>query len=150
MADSVSNLFKKLFSQDEEERGFSEAEIIKAEQKLGIQLPTTLRHLYLNQIRNTLINSYHNFARPEQLYIDNGKWLLFYGENQGIWASAINLHEKTEQQLKVYINYEQQRYEEEAKSFKDFLILRAACDYGHYIYPYRMYAGSVPEKDLVA
>jgi len=144
----VKNLFKKLFSKDEEDKGFHEEEIDNVEQKLGIKLPEPLREFYLTQVRNILINSCHDFARPEQLFIKNSKWLLFYGENQGIWACAFNLEELQNKELKVYINFEQMGYEEEAKNFKDFLIVRAACDYGTYIYPYKMFADDVDKKDL--
>ena len=144
----VNHLFKKLFSKDEKDIGFSEKEILEAEERLGIKLPKLIRNFYLTQVRNRLINSCHNFARPQQLYIDNNKWLLFYGENQGIWGCAIILEERGDNGLKVYINYEQQGYEEEAKSFKDFIIVRAACDYGNYIYPYSMIAENISKEDL--
>jgi len=144
----VNHLFKKLFSKDEEDIGFSEKEILAAEKRLGIKLPKLIRDFYLTQVRNILINSCHDFARPEQLGIDNNKWLLFYGENQGIWGCAINLEERENIGLKVYINYEQQGYEEEAKSFKDFLIIRATCDYGNYIYPHSVIADNVSKKDF--
>ena len=144
--DDVHHLFKKLFSGGEEDVGYSEEEVIAAEKRLGIGLPEPIRNFYLTQVRNRLINSCHGFDRPEHLHIDDDQWLLFYGENQGIWGSAIDLQESED--LKVYINYEQQVYEEEAKSFRDFLIVRAACDYGNYIYPYRMKADNLSPEDI--
>ena len=39
-------------------------------------------------------------------------------------------------------------YEKEAENLKDFFIIRAACDYGQYIYPIRLFADHVTSKDL--
>lgn len=139
----VNQLFKKLFSKNEEDIGFNKEAVSKAEKRLGIKLPNSIREIYLHQVRNRLINSCHNFARPEHLFIEDSQWLIFYGENQGIWASAINLKD-----LKIYVNYEQQGYEKEAETIEDFLIVRAACDYGNYIYPHRMIAKNISKKDL--
>jgi len=40
---TINNLFKKLFSKDEEDNGFNEDEIVKAEKRLGIKLLIQLR-----------------------------------------------------------------------------------------------------------
>ena len=64
---TINNFFKKLFSKDEEDNGFIEDEIVKAEKRLGIKLLIQLRQFYLTQVRNRLINSCHCFARPEYI-----------------------------------------------------------------------------------
>lgn len=139
----INKLFKKLFSKNEEDIGFSEKEILEAEKRLGINLPNSIKNIYLYQVRNRLINSCHNFSRPEHLIVRDSEWLVFYIENQGIWTCAMNLKD-----LKVYINYEGQGYEEVASSLEDFLIVLAACDYSNYIYPYRIIADNISQKDL--
>lgn len=139
----TSALFHELFSFGEEEKGFTEQEIVEAEERLGIRLPEDLRVFYLTQVKNTLINSCHYFAPPHQLYIDQSDFLVFYGENQGIWAIAYNLKDDH-----IYINFEQMGYEKEAENLKDFFIIRAACDYGQYIYPIRLFADHISAKDL--
>lgn len=139
----VNKLFKKLFSKNKEDIGFTKDEVRKAEERLSIKLPDSIKNVYLHQVRNRLINSCHYFSRPEHLIVRDSQWLVFYGENQGIWSCAMNLID-----LKVYINYEGQGYEEEANSLEDFLIVRAACDYGNYIYPHSIIADNISQKDL--
>jgi len=145
---SMSKIFKKLFLENENEKGFRLSLLDEVEGRLGLKLPQKLKHFYQTQVRNVLINSCHNFVSPENLKIRDSDWLPFYVENQGICFWAMNRNDFYKKEQKIYVNYEGQGYEEEAKTFDDFFIVRAACDYPQYIYPYRMRLSDTTEENL--
>ena len=73
---------------------------------------------------------------------------MFYGENQGIWSCAININDIDKEDVKIYIDFEQMGFEEEAKSFRDFIIVKTACDYSIFIYPVVISAEHINQEHI--
>lgn len=138
-----NQLLQTLFPINNKDSGYSEPELLKAENRLKITLPKDLRTLYLTRAKNSILNSCHYFEKPEDLTIHQSNLLVFYMENQGIWSCALNLENN-----KIYIDYESMGYEVECENLYDFLIVRAACDYSPYVFPYRIQAENVRESDI--
>ncbi|MFI8423693.1 SMI1/KNR4 family protein [Streptomyces sp. NPDC085479] len=65
--------------------GWAEADLLAAEQRLGVQLPTALREAYLLfGRRQDLISNHDLLLDPAELYMDDaGEALVFRHENQG-------------------------------------------------------------------
>jgi hypothetical protein len=64
--------------------GCDEAELVEAERRLGLTLPTTMRHLYrLMGRRDDLTSEQDELLRPDRLRVDqSGQVLVFRVENQ--------------------------------------------------------------------
>ena len=90
-------LVKRLLHPIRKSDGFSETEIVEAEQRLGLTLPRLLREFYLlTGAREDINGSYNRLLDPEDLFIDNDT-LVFYEENQAVcvWGVARgNLNEE--------------------------------------------------------
>jgi hypothetical protein len=73
--------------------GCDEAELLEAENRLGLTLPTTMRHLYrLIGQRDDLTSAQDHLLRPDQLRVDeSGQVLVFRYENQAVarWGVEI-------------------------------------------------------------
>ncbi|HUS34761.1 MAG TPA: SMI1/KNR4 family protein [Verrucomicrobiae bacterium] len=70
----------------------SERQIRRAERKLGIELPRTLRDFYLVAGREKILRTaFQNIRGPDELAIERGK-LVFVDENQGavVWGLDLN------------------------------------------------------------
>lgn len=79
------------YSPFSEYAGVSEAELIRAEERLGIKLPKALREFYLLLGRRKDITSNQNcLLKPDQLLIDNDL-LIFYVENQAVVRWGVRL-----------------------------------------------------------
>ncbi|MEU8763931.1 SMI1/KNR4 family protein [Streptomyces sp. NPDC048659] len=73
--------------------GWAEADLVAAEERLGVRLPTTLREAYLLFGRRTdLTSRYDVLLSPAELYLDEaGEALVFRHENQGAVSWGILL-----------------------------------------------------------
>lgn len=65
--------------------GWAEADLVAAEERLGVRLPTALREAYLLFGRRRDLTSNHDeLLAPDELYVDDaGEALVFRHENQG-------------------------------------------------------------------
>ena len=89
MTEVVEKYIKKLYNLTPKNcKGFSEAQLLKAEKRLHITLPKEFRAYYLQLGATKSVNqSYNSLATPLQLYF-TGDYLCFCEENQGVvmWA----------------------------------------------------------------
>ena len=80
---TVTDIVQRLLACAEAGDGVEEAELARAEQRLGGKIPPALRDFYLLAGKNvTLADSFNHFALPEQLQVKDDK-VLFLEENQG-------------------------------------------------------------------
>ena len=79
-----------LFSEIEKNKGFSEEEISKAENRLGFKLPKELRLFYKTQGRNVAFKTQTGIVDPKYLELDKNGWLIFWAEEVGVCFWAIN------------------------------------------------------------
>ena len=73
-----------------DENGFSEKEVLEAENRIGKKLPPILREIYLRFGRDDVLNSLNYFVRPNRLKINKNGFLTFYIENQGVLCWLIS------------------------------------------------------------
>ena len=86
-------------------KGFSEAQLLKAEKRLHITLPEEFRAYYLQLGATKSVNqSYNSLATPQQLYF-TGDYLCFCEENQGVVMWAIRKEDLTNPNPPVWGNY---------------------------------------------
>ena len=86
-------------------KGFSEAQLLKAEKRLHITLPEEFRAYYLQLGATKSVNqSYNSLATPQQLYFA-GDYLCFCEENQGVVIWAIRKEDLTNPNPPVWGNY---------------------------------------------
>jgi hypothetical protein len=73
--------------------GCDEAELLEAEDRLGLTLPTTMRHLYqLIGRREDLTSAQDRLLRPDQLRVDeSGQVLVFRLENQAVARWGVDI-----------------------------------------------------------
>jgi hypothetical protein len=80
--------------------GCDEAQLLEAENRLGLTLPTAMRHLYrLMGRRDDLTSAQDHLLRPDQLYVDeSGQVLVYRSENQAVarWGVEIAMIEQTD------------------------------------------------------
>ncbi|WP_223184536.1 SMI1/KNR4 family protein [Streptomyces sp. CBMA152] len=65
--------------------GWTEADLVAAEERLGVRLPVAMREAYLLFGRRRDLTSNHDeLLAPDELYVDDaGEALVFRHENQG-------------------------------------------------------------------
>ena len=86
-------------------KGFSEAQLLKAEKRLHITLPEEFRAYYLQLGATKMVNqSFNSLATPQQLYFA-GNYLCFCEENQGVVMWAIRKEDLTISNPPVWGNY---------------------------------------------
>ncbi|MDR1284610.1 MAG: SMI1/KNR4 family protein [Campylobacteraceae bacterium] len=89
--------------------GYSENEIIEAENNLGIKFPKILREYYLIFGKNKTINESFNRLlniNGEIGFTDDSNYLVFYEENQGAVYWAVDKKDMGNNNPKVYGNYD--------------------------------------------
>lgn len=89
----------------DEEDGLGEADLIAAEERLGIRLPLALREAYeLFGRRRDLTSNHDVLLAPAQLYVDSAREaLVFRHENQGAASWGIHLAHLAEDDPAVLI-----------------------------------------------
>ena len=86
-------------------KGFSEAQLLKAEKRLNITLPQMFRAYYLQLGATKSVNqSFNSLATPQQLYFAED-YLCFCEENQGVVMWAIRKEDLTISNPPVWGNY---------------------------------------------
>ncbi|WP_327180636.1 SMI1/KNR4 family protein [Streptomyces sp. NBC_01334] len=85
--------------------GWAEADLLAAEQRLGVQLPTALREAYLLFGRRQDLTSNHDvLLDPAELYVDEAREaLVFRHENQGAASWGILLNSLQDDDPAVFI-----------------------------------------------
>jgi len=85
--------------------GWSQADLVAAEERLGIQLPTALREAYLLFGRRRDLTSNHDvLLGPAELYVDDAKEaLVFRHENQGAACWGVLLDSLPDDDPAVFI-----------------------------------------------
>ncbi|GAA2970640.1 SMI1/KNR4 family protein [Streptomyces enissocaesilis] len=85
--------------------GWAEAEVVAAEERLGIQLPAALREAYLLFGRRRDLTSNHDvLLGPAELHVDEaGEALVFRHENQGAASWGVLLDSLQEDDPAVFI-----------------------------------------------
>ncbi len=140
---------ENLFSEIEEDKGFSAVKLQNAEIRLGIKFPEQFRHFYLTQGRNAILNQHLKVKEPQHLEITQDEWVEFYVEQQGVCEWAININDFAKKEQAIYIKHDGCEFEKEAKNLFDFLIIRAAGDYSKHVYPYIIYGDEITDFDEV-
>lgn len=85
--------------------GWSEADLVAAEERLGIRLPLALREAYvLFGRRRDLTSNHDDLLSPSELYVDEAKEaLVFRHENQGAASWGILLDTLVDEDPAVFI-----------------------------------------------
>ncbi|MFC9861167.1 MULTISPECIES: SMI1/KNR4 family protein [unclassified Streptomyces] len=85
--------------------GWDETDLVAAEERLGVQLPSALREAYLLFGRRRDLTSNHDLLLgPSELYVDEaGEALVFRHENQGAASWGIRLGELMDEDPAVFI-----------------------------------------------
>lgn len=108
--------------------GFSNEEIKRAEVRLNIKFPLVLQQYYLQLGGNELINQSQNrLYKPDALLLEStpqGKFLIFYTENQGNVLWALKTHDLEKIDPPVFANYGD-TWELECNNSSDFLLSMA-------------------------
>jgi len=106
MTEVVEKYIKKLYNLTPKDcKGFSEAQLLKAEKRLNITLPEEFRAYYLQLGATKSVNqSYNSLATPQQLYFA-GDYLCFCEENQGVVMWAIRKEDLNNPNPPVWGNY---------------------------------------------
>ncbi|MFD8827156.1 SMI1/KNR4 family protein [Streptomyces sp. NPDC059605] len=88
-----------------DEDGLPEADLVAAEERLGLRLPPALREAYLLFGRRTdLTRNHDTLLGPSELYVDNGQEaLVFRHENQGAVSWGILLEALGEEDPAVFV-----------------------------------------------
>jgi hypothetical protein len=120
---------KKLYNLTAKDcKGFSEAQLLKAEKRLNITLPEEFRAYYLQLGATKSVNqSYNSLATPQQLYFA-GDYLCFCEENQGVVMWAIRKEDLTNPNPPVWGNYGSEtdpNWIQETQSLSDFWLYLA-------------------------
>ena len=120
---------KKLYNLTPKDcKGFSEAQLLKAEKRLRITLPEEFRAYYLQLGATKSINqSYNSLATPLQLYF-TGDYLCFCEENQGVVMWAIRKEDLTNPNPPVWGNYGSEtdpNWIQETQNLSDFWLYLA-------------------------
>ena len=109
-------------------KGFSEAQLLKAEKRLHITLPKEFRAYYLQLGATKSVNqSYNSLATPQQLYFA-GDYLYFCEENQGVVMWAIRKEDLTNPNPPVWGNYGSEtdpNWIQETQNLSDFWLYLA-------------------------
>ena len=97
---------KKLYNLTTKDcKGFSEAQLLKAEKRLHITFPEEFRAYYLQLGATESVNqSFNSLATPEQLYFDED-FLCFCEENQGVVMWAIRKEDLANPNPPIWGNY---------------------------------------------
>ena len=106
MTEVAEKYIKRLYQLAPEDcKGFSEAQLLKAEKRLLITLPEEFRAYYLELGATKSVNqSYNSLATPQQLYFA-GDYLCFCEENQGVVMRAIRKEDLNNPNPPVWGNY---------------------------------------------
>ena len=109
-------------------KGFSEAQLLKAEKRLLITLPEEFRAYYLELGATKSVNqSCNSLATPQQLYLA-GDYLCFCEENQGVVMWAIRKEDLTNPNPPVWGNYGSEtdpNWIQETQNLSDFWLYLA-------------------------
>ena len=109
-------------------KGFSQAQLLKAEKRLHITLPEEFRAYYLQLGATKSINqSYNSLATPLQMYF-TGDYLCFWEENQGVVIWAIRKEDLTNPNPPVWGNYGSEtdpNWIQETQNLSDFWLYLA-------------------------
>ena len=109
-------------------KGFSQAQLLKAEKRLHITLPEEFRAYYLQLGATKSINqSYNSLATPLQMYF-TGDYLCFCEENQGVVMWAIRKEDLTKPNPPVWGNYGSEtdpNWIQETQNLSDFWLYMA-------------------------
>ena len=124
MTEVVEKYIKRLYQLAPEDcKGFSEAQLLKAEKRLLITLSEEFRAYYLELGATKGVNqSYNSLATPQQLYFA-GDYLCFCEENQGVVMWAIRKEDLTNPNPPVWGNYGSEtdpNWIQETKNLSDF------------------------------
>ena len=120
---------KKLYNLTPKDcKGFSEAQLLKAEKRLHITLPEEFLAYYLQLGATKSVNqSYNSLATPQQLYFA-GDYLCFCEENQGVVMWAIRKEDLNNPNPSVWGNYgsaTDANWIQETKNLSDFWLYMA-------------------------
>ena len=129
MTEVVEKYIKKLYNLTPKDcKGFSEAQLLKAEKRLHITLPEEFRAYYLQLGATKSVNqSYNSLATHQQLYFA-GDYLCFCEENQGVVIWAIRKEDLTNPNPPVWGNYGAEtdpNWIQETQSLSDFWLYLA-------------------------
>lgn len=138
--------FEKLFD-FKEKKGYGTEEIRITEERLEVELPKTLKQLYLNYGKDGLINSDKSLVNPIDLNFDSENWLTIYLDSQGMCSWAINKNEFAETKCKVYCFWDEFQYEEDS-SIENFLI-KLGFYYSNEIFPFRLKTNHIESNDEI-
>jgi hypothetical protein len=111
-----------------ESYGFNELEIEKAEKRLNIILPKSLRQYYLSLGKNKAINeTFNHLLLPDQIDFTDDKYLIFYEENQAVVLWGIYEKDFSSNNPKIYGSYDNERSEWflDSENTEDFLLSMA-------------------------
>lgn len=128
---NYSQKIRKLYNLSEDENfGFSDADISKLEERLGINLPATLKEYYLTLGKNDAINQSHNrILNPkDEIDFSNDRYLVFYEENQVVAFWGIKEEDLKSDNPAVWGNYgtnEEPDWYVEADTTENFFLLMA-------------------------
>ncbi len=121
-------IIRKLYQLDDRAQGYSEQELLLAEQRLAVSLPEVLRDYYLSLGKNAIVNENHNrLLSPRDLYITPSGYLFFYEENQAVAVWGIARDHLQEANPAVYGSYDTDREEwwADSDSLEHFLLSMA-------------------------
>jgi hypothetical protein len=110
--------------------GFSEAQMVELEQKLGMRLPAVLRKYYCTLGKQPAINYSHNrLLQPgNEIEFSADRYLIFYEENQGVVYWGIKEEDLQLDNPPVWGNYGSQGmpdWHQETDSTDAFFLLMA-------------------------
>lgn len=120
---------KKLYNLTPKDcKGFSEAQLLKAEKRLHITLPEEFRAYYLQLgVTKSVNQSYNSLATPQQLYFA-GDYLCFCSKNQGVVIWAIRKEDLNNPNPPVWGNYGSEtdpNWIQETQNLSDFWLYLA-------------------------
>ncbi|MBW1655443.1 SMI1/KNR4 family protein [Flavobacterium quisquiliarum] len=118
---------KRLYNLSENENyGFSEAEILELEKDLEITLPIKLKEYYLELGKEENLNYvYNRLLKPEEVAFSEDDFLVIYEENQNVAIWGIKNDDLKLDNPPVYGNYdtiERSEWEIETQTTEDFFL----------------------------
>ncbi len=112
---------KALFDIEDNSFGLKEIEIIESENRLGIKLPKDLRQYYLQLGNHSGLNQTQDrLLLPNQLYLHDTGYLVFYEENQAVSVWGIKQQDLILENPLVYITFDEDEWLLE-NNLSDFL-----------------------------
>ncbi|WP_231426241.1 hypothetical protein [Pedobacter sp. Leaf250] len=115
------NKIKTLYDIEDNSFGLEEFEILDCENRLDIKLPKVLRKYYVQLgNHNGLNQTQDRLLLPNQLYLHDNGYLVFYEENQAVSIWGIRQQDLTLENPLVYIAFDKDEWILE-NTLSDFL-----------------------------